>query len=66
MKWMIIAIATVLVAAWMFRWTMTGPGTFLDRWTGDLVNCRETEEDVGLAGYKLKVAECRAHGNLNY
>ena len=30
MKWKIIAIATVLMAAWVFRWTMTPTGTYLE------------------------------------
>ena len=47
MKWKIIAIATVLVAAWMFRWeNISGAKLHLDRWTGNLVGCdRETSRD---------------------
>ena len=47
MKWKFIAIATVLVAAWMFRWeNIYRAGLHLDRWTGNIVTCdRESSRD---------------------
>ena len=52
MKWKIIAIATVLVAAWMFRWeNISGANLHLDRWTGNLVGCdRETSVAIPTFG----------------
>ena len=60
-KWFYLAIAVVVLTAWMLRWGIidaTGPGVShkLDRWTGTSYVCRL---------YNFTDRQCRPHENIS-